>query len=401
MKSTVSNIGQGEYRTKVSGPYFKLDLYNNAGNVVLSQWLEQPPHLDNSTQELDCMPFQQGVEEMAKITRTVTINGVKHWIRANTEQEYANKLLEMVSHTPTETGKHLFTEYAWNWFEVYSKPNIETVTATTYRRQLTRYLLPAFEGIAVEDITTDEVQRLFNSMDTAKATKDKVKIVLNQILEAAKDDKLIADNPLKSKRLRITGTASKATQPYSVEQMRYLVQHIPDIQNPVDRVYMTIQALHPMRLEEVLGLQWADIDTENGTIHIRRAVTHPTRNQPEIKCPKTESSVRTIGLSPLAVPYLTRSRDNDFLFGGGSPLSYTHVRRMCDRIKKDTDFSEKITPIRFRTTVLTDIYNQTKDIKLTQAAAGHTTADMTLKYYVKGREDIANATAAVGTVYTA
>lgn len=82
-------------------------------------------------------------------------------------------------------------------------------------------------------------------------------------------------------------------------------------------------------------------------------------------------------------------------------MSYTQVRRMCDRIKKDTEFSENITPIRFRTTVLTDIYDQTKDIKLTQAAAGHTTADMTLKYYVKGREDIASATTAVGTVYTA
>lgn len=72
---------------------------------------------------------------------------------------------------------------------------------------------------------------------------------------------------------------------------------------------------------------------------------------------------------------------------------------MCERIKKDTGFSESITPIRFRTTVLTDIYNQTKDIKLTQAVAGHTTADMTLKYYVKGREAIASATAAVDAVY--
>ena len=256
MQGTVSNIGQGEYRTKVSGPYYKLDLYNNAGDVVLSQWLEQPPHLDNSTQELDCMPFQQGGEGMAtKINRTIMIGGVKRWIHANTEQEYADKLMKLLDSKPPETGKHPFSEYAWNWFEVYSRPNIETATATTYKRQLTRYLLPAFEGIAVEDITTDEVQRLLNSMDRAKATKDKVKIVLNQILEAAKDDKLIADNPLKSKRLRIAGTASKATQPYSVEQMRYHVQHIPDIQNPVDRAYMAIQALHPMRLEEVLGLQ--------------------------------------------------------------------------------------------------------------------------------------------------
>ncbi len=135
-------------------------------------------------------------------------------------------------------------------------------------------------------------------------------------------------------------------------------------------------------------------------IHIRRAVTHPKRNAPEIKRPKTYSSIRTIGLSPLAVPHLTGSGAPDaFLFGGDTPLSYTQVRKMCERIRKDTGFSEKVTPIRFRTTVLTDIYSQTKDIKLTQAAAGHTSADMTLKYYVKGREDVARAAAAVSAVY--
>lgn len=71
------------------------------------------------------------------------------------------------------------------WFETYSKPNIETVTATTYKRQLTGHILPAFEGLAVEDITTDDVQRLFNSMTGAKTSKDKTKMVLNQILDAA------------------------------------------------------------------------------------------------------------------------------------------------------------------------------------------------------------------------
>ena len=38
-----------------------------------------------------------------------------------------------------------------------------------------------------------------------------------------------------------------------------------------------------MRIEEVLGLRWEDIDTERGCIHIRRAVVHPGRNMPEIK----------------------------------------------------------------------------------------------------------------------
>ena len=43
-----------------------------------------------------------------------------------------------------------------------------------------------------------------------------------------------------------------------------------------------------------------------------------------------------------------------------------------------------ITPIRYRTTVLTDICGKTKDIRLTQSAAGHTKAAMTLKHCVRG-----------------
>lgn len=362
---------------------------------------QEAPHLDNCKSS-DCTPFQ-GEIEMAKITRTVTVNGVKRWIRASTEQEYADKLLELVGpqSAAPEPSKHLFADYALTWFETYSKPNIETVTATTYKRQLTCHLLPAFEGLAVEDITTDDVQRLFNGMTGAKATKDKTKMVLNQILDAAVEDGLITKSPLRSKRIKITGKASQPTAPYTVEQMRFLVQHISDIQDPMDRAYLAIQALHPLRLEEVLGLQAADIDPENGAIHICRAVTHPTRNQPEIKDTKTRSSARTIGLSALAVPHLPQVKEGEFVFGGKRPLSYTQVRKMCDRIKRDTGFTENITPIRFRTTVLTDLYDQTKDIKLAQAAAGHTTSAMTLRYYVKGRETISKATAVVDRTYSA
>ncbi len=360
------------------------------------------PHLDNRIKDLDSAPFSEEYTEMAKskINQPVMINGEKRWITANTMQEFTDKILKLTE-TPKISTKHDFAEYAWNWYNTYSKPNVETATATTYKRQINLYLIPAFQGQAVEDITTDDVQRLFNGMNGAKATKDKARIVLNQILDAAVEDKLLIQNPLKSKRVKITGKSSKATVPYSVDQMRYLVQHIGDIKNPIDRAYMAIQALHPLRLEEVLGLQSEDIDTENMVIHVRRAVTHPTRNQPEIKDTKTDSSCRTVGLSSLALPHLLSDSKGRFLFGGDSPLSYTQVRRMCERIKKDTAFSENITPIRFRTTVLTDLYDQTKDIKLAQAAAGHTTPAMTLKYYVKGRETSSQATAAVERAYTA
>lgn len=227
----------------------------------------------------------------------------------------------------------------------------------------------------------------------------KAKLVLNQI-DAAVEDGLLLKNPLKSKRIRIKGAASRETPPYRVEQMRYLVQHIPEIENPIDRMYLAIQAMHPFRPEEVLGLQAGDIDTERMGIHVRRAVTHPNRNQPEIKDTKTGGSKRTIALSSAALPYLCMDGGR-FLFGGDKPLSYTQVRRMCNRIKKDLKFEENITPIRFRTTVLTDLYEQTGDMKLAQAEAGHTTPAMALKYYVKGRKASEQAAAAIQRIYTA
>lgn len=358
-------------------------------------------YLENFTENRGNVPSQKGDDTISyKINQPVVIDGSRHWIRANTMQEFADKVLSLGRHVP-DTAKHPFTAYAWNWYNTYAVPNIATVTATTYKRQLTKYIIPAFDNLSVEDITVDAVQQLFNSMTGAKATKDKVKVVLNQIFSFAVEDKLLSKNPLQSKRLKITGKASKETEPYTVEQMRYLIQHIGDIKRPDDRAYLAIHALHPLRPEEVLGLQFGDIDRENMTLHVRRAVTHPDRSKPEVKDTKTASSHRVLSLSALALPYLPDGEAGQFLFGNDQPFCYSRVRRMCERIQHDIAFDENITPARFRTTVLTDLYDQMKDIKLAQAAAGHTTSAMTLKHYVKGRESSIQATAAVERAYTA
>ena len=69
------------------------------------------------------------------------------------------------------------------------------------------------------------------------------------------------------------------------------------------------------------------------------------------------------------------------------------------RVKNGIDFDSEILPGRFRTTVLTDLYDATKDIKQAQAAAGHTTAAMTLKHYVKGRQERSNTALPIAAGY--
>lgn len=299
-----------------------------------------------------------------------------------------------------ENEKHEFKSYAENWFNVFSRPNIDTSTAVNYAQQLRVHIYPALEGKSIESIVPADVQEIFNNIKGSKATKQKVKTVLNMIFEQALEDGIIGRNPLKSRSIRIKGTASVTTPTYTVEQMQYLAGHIGDIVQPYDRNYIALQALHPFRLEEILGLRWEDIDFDKGVIHIRNTVTHPKRNQPVFaEKTKTDQSRRTIALVTQIIPYLTVEGPEDFVIGGKTPFSYQQVKRMCDRIEKDIEFDEPITPRRFRTTVLTDLYDSTKDIKLAQAAAGHTTAAMTLKHYVKGRNSTASTAAPVANLY--
>ena len=356
----------------------------------------------------DDFPPIGGKDMAKKIRRRVNINGTVQWINADTEQEYAENLMRAMGVGTGVSGpvncKHDFEEYAWKWFRVFSMPNVDKVTAITYERQLRLYILPAFIGKNIEDITAVEIQSMFNQMDVdgskSRATKDKTKMVLNMILQQAIEDDIIQKNPLKSRSLRIKGAPSKRTEPYTVQQMRYLAQHMDQIQMADDRNYLAFHLFHPFRLEEVLGLRWEDIDFENGMIHIRNTVTHPDRNRPLFReKTKTDESRRDIALVRQIRQFLTVGGPKDFVVGRANPMSYTQVQHMCRRIRKDVGFEENITPLRFRTTVLTDIYDRTKDIKQTQAAAGHTTAAMTLKYYIKGRGENDDAVDAIASAY--
>ena len=105
-------------------------------------------NLENSIFAEDISTQTIGVDKELKykINRKVSIDGVVHWIRAANEQEYADKIIGLSRQSYQSTAqpiKHNFREYALSWFQTYSAPNVATVTATTYDRQLSKYLLPS------------------------------------------------------------------------------------------------------------------------------------------------------------------------------------------------------------------------------------------------------------------
>lgn len=341
----------------------------------------------------------------AKIRRPILLNGVRVWVSGDSEQEYADNLLKMAGcqlKTASAT-KHIFKEYATNWFEVFSKPNITDVTALTYERQLRNHIFPVLGDMILEEITVSDVQKVFNRMgeDAKQETKNKVKIVLGQIFKMAYEERIINRNPMQSMSLKVKGQVSDVTQPYTVEQMQHLASHLKDISNPTSRAWLAISISLPLRPEEVLGLKWEDLDEKNHIIRIRNTVTHPTRNEPYFKTyTKTASSKRDLQLPAEIMAYLPERGDpDDFIIGGKEPISYTKLRGMRKWITKETGFGETITPRRFRTTVATDISAMTHDLKLVQKMLGHSNPQMTLKYYDKGRSQAVDATEAISKCY--
>lgn len=360
-------------------------------------------NLGNSIPNRDSLESEEFMSNT--IRRHVRINGTTVWITAKTEQEYMEKVVRLSGGNvmPVSKPKHPFGEYALTWLNVFSRPNVERVTSVSYEQQLKNYILPVLGEMNLEDITPADVQKIFNNMGKRmkQESKNKVKIVLNQIFKMAMNDDIIAKNPLEAPSIRIKGEKSTPTVPYSVNEMRYMAEHLIDIQSGMDRAWLAISISLPLRPEEVLGLTWADVDEVNGVFHIRNTVSHPARNEPEFKTyTKTAASIRDLAISGELLSCLpARGKPNEFVIGGKTPLTYMQVRRMRERIQRDIQFDGSITPRRFRTTVATDISAQTHDLKLVQKMLGHSSPQMTLKHYDKGRSTTVDATDAITSCY--
>jgi integrase len=102
-------------------------------------------------------------------------------------------------------------------------------------------------------------------------------------------------------------------------------------------VLISLLAFTGMRISEALGLTWADIDFEGGSVNVRRQLSHARRGEPAKRIPlKTEAGERQIDLAPKMLQALRVHRfasphkgDNDSVFVTltGKPIYYRNGSR--------------------------------------------------------------------------
>jgi integrase len=155
-----------------------------------------------------------------------------------------------------------------------------------------------------------------------------------------------------------------------------------------------------MRPEEYLGLQWKDIDFNNGTATVQRALVWKRKgggwSLPE---PKTSQSRRTIPLPISVLRELKKHRkkqleerlvfgaayqNHDFVFSTeiGTPILISNLtRRHFKPLLKKAELSEKIRLYDLRHTCATLLLAANENPKVVSERLGHATIVLTLDTY--------------------
>jgi integrase len=234
-----------------------------------------------------------------------------------------------------------FAELAARWFE-RNAPRWRRSTKRGYRIALETHLLPVFGSMQLSAITTDVIAAFIAERLGTGASDGYVASnlrPLSGVFKLALRQGLIASNPLVAllpeerpkprRRKRRTWTPG---------DIRRLVNAARELGSRKGQVYdytpLLILAIYTgMRVGELLGLRWQDIDLNESVIRVRWQLCRDTRS---LIPPKTDAGSRDLPIPPKLLAYLRRyrlscafSRDEHYVFcaKAGTPLDRGNLRR--------------------------------------------------------------------------
>lgn len=302
-------------------------------------------------------------------------------------------------------------EYALWWLDIRG-PDLATRTLEQYGQALDMHILPYIGDVKVENLARRHAQHLVRKMD--EATKENGKTYARatrrswwRVAKVVLDD-LAADFGLAcpTRRVRppqVDGGNHRAQECLSLSEMQTLVETTSVLEGQRYREVLTL-ATTGMRVGELYGLQWPDIDYERGIIHIRRSATNGNLR----KYTKTKAT-REVPLAP-KVSHELRQQHKELLSEGHPGLELQLVfpsnagtaryggslrkvmRRLTEAMRQRGQFDDDksddfyLTPQVLRRSVNTLCVQTGVDQIVTRSILGHADEQMTELYAGVGVE---------------
>ena len=176
----------------------------------------------------------------------------------------------------------------------------DTVRGTTFERyeQITRkHIIPEVGRVKLKALTLAHVRGLYKAKlesGLSPRTVQYVHVTLHKALKQAEHDGLVPRNVTKA--VRPPQVRREEMRPLTPDQVGVLFGAARGAR--LEALYV-LAVTTGLRQGELLGLKWEDVDLDNGTLRVRRALT-TAKGGPVLAAPKTKGSRRTVKLPPTA-----------------------------------------------------------------------------------------------------
>lgn len=210
-------------------------------------------------------------------------------------------------------------------------------TAEAHRYHLDKHLLPTLGRHLVRTISVEDVAELLTALRAtgrSEKTTSGALATLHSVVRFAIRNGWAVDDPI-SKLV-----ADERPRPVRRRQRvlgRDEIKGLLAASLPRYRPLIATALFTGMRISELLGLTWDDVDLPRGVVHVQAQLSRAHRDAPARRVPpKTPSSVRDIPLVPQLVDVLlehrlgstfTAGEDWVFATGHGTPLGHRNAER--------------------------------------------------------------------------
>ena len=246
-----------------------------------------------------------------------------HGTKKDAEVELA-KFVTEVQNGLVIDGKSLkFSEFTEIWKRDYGSKELAPSTYKRYCRMLETRLLPYFGHFYINKIKPTDIMKFYdllekdtqlvrkkgnNGSKTKKPLSGKTILehhrLLRAMLHRAVYWQLIVSNP--AERVQPPRAKKPKRRSYDDEQTKILLENLEKltVEDTKYKVAIILTIFTGVRLGELMGLEWQDVDFRNGIISINRSSQYLSDMGVFTKVPKTESSIREIAIPEFIISLL-------------------------------------------------------------------------------------------------
>lgn len=344
---------------------------------------------------------------------------IRKFCRAKTQAECIAKLkkLKEMKGKPISLIDENITlqKFFKDWLFEQRISELSPSTIQRYTGIYNNYIKDSIIGISkVKDIRDYHLNKYYNFLLQEKnKTPDTIRIinkVLHSVFKYGIKEHLISENICKSAKLPEL-QKKEEVQVFTLEEQQLFINSIQDHPNKVAFLLCLNTGL---RIGELLGLKWCDIDFEKSRLKVERSykrVPNPDYDEKSKSSktiimelpPKTKNSIRTIPILPNELNLLKSHRkaqletkfkygqaynDNDLIFTTdlGKPIDSRNLSRSFSETLKSIGIPHK----KFhslRHTYATRLFELDINAKTVSKLLGHSNISITLDIYTHVTED--------------